>query len=454
MLRVENEPVLNFGLASDLGFLISDFLSDGRNHHLLSVVCGLWSVVSLSCLLSSVFFPDIISPMNEAYIVSACRTPIGKYWGALKSFSAVQLGTLVVREGIRRAGIPAEAVEEVIMGNVLSAGLGQNPARQAALGAGLPVQVAAFTVDKVCGSSLKAVMLGRQAIQVGDVEVVVAGGMESMSNAPFLLPRDKKGPSSKQEAQDSMVHDGLWDAYEDFHMGCTAELISEEYHLTRRQQDDYALDSHARAVAAIDQGRLRDEIVPVEVQGEGSEPFLMERDEGPREDTSAAALSQLKPGFKENGVVTAGNSSQISDGAAVLTLLSEDALKRWGVKPMARIVASVTTGIEPSWIMMAPVEAIRKVLERAGWSDSKVDLYEVNEAFSAQSVALIKEIPLAPDRLNVHGGAVALGHPIGASGARILTTLLYALKSRDLSRGIASLCLGGGNAVAVAVELL
>lgn len=392
--------------------------------------------------------------MNEAYIVSACRTPIGRYWGALKSFSAVQLGTLVVREGIRRAGIPAEAVEEVIMGNVLSAGLGQNPARQAALGAGLPVQVAAFTVDKVCGSSLKAVVLGRQAIQVGDVEVVVAGGMESMSNAPFLLPRDRKGPSSKQEARDSMVHDGLWDAYEDFHMGCTAELISEKYHLTRQQQDDYALDSHARAVAAIDQERLRDEIVPVEVQVEGSEPFLMERDEGPREDTSVAALSQLKPVFKENGVVTAGNASQISDGAAVLTLLSGDALQRWGVKPMARIVASVTTGIEPALIMMAPVEAIRKVLERAGWSDSKVDLYEVNEAFAAQAVALIKEIPLDPDRLNVHGGAVALGHPIGASGARILTTLLYALRSRDFSRGIASLCLGGGNAVAVAVELV
>jgi acetyl-CoA C-acetyltransferase len=392
--------------------------------------------------------------MNDAYIVAACRTPIGKYWGALKSLSAVQLGRRVVEEAIRRAGIPAEAVDEVIMGNVLSAGLGQNPARQAALGAGLPVQVAAFTIDKVCGSSLKAVILGRQAIQVGDMEVVVAGGMESMSNAPFLLSRERKGPSSDQEARDSLIHDGLWDAYGNYHMGCTAELISEKYELTRQQQDEYALHSHARAMTAIDQGRLQQEIVPVEIRGEGSELVVMERDEGPREDTSAAALSQLKPIFKDNGFVTAGNASQISDGAAALTLLSEDALGQWKVKPMARIVASVTTGIEPSLIMMAPVEAIRKVRERAGWADADVDLYEVNEAFSAQLVALIQEIPLDPARLNIHGGAVALGHPIGASGARILTTLLYALRSRDLSRGIASLCLGGGNAVAVAVELV
>ena len=392
--------------------------------------------------------------MNDAYIVSACRTPIGKYWGALKSLSAVELGTRVVQEAIRRAGVPAEAVDEVIMGNVLSAGLGQNPARQAALGAGLPVQVAAFTVDKVCGSSLKAVMLARQAIQVGDVEVVVAGGMESMSNAPYLLSRGKKGPSSQQEARDSMVYDGLWDAYEDYHMGCTAELISRKYELTRQQQDEYALRSHTRATAAIDQGRLQDEIVPVEVSVEGSEPVLWDRDEGPREDTSLEALGQLKPVFQDDGLVTAGNASQISDGAAALTLLSEEALKHWKVQPMARIVASVTTGIEPSLIMMAPVEAIRKVLERAEWSDAEVDLYEVNEAFSAQSVALIEEIPLDPARLNIHGGGVALGHPIGASGARILTTLLYALKNRDLSRGIASLCLGGGNAVAVAVELV
>ena len=400
------------------------------------------------------FFLDIIFLMNEAYIVSACRTPIGKYWGTLRPLSAVELGTRVVREAIRRAEIPAEAVQEVIMGNVLSAGLGQNPARQAALGAGLPVQVAAFTVDKVCGSSLKAVMLGKQAIQVGDVEVVVAGGMESMSNAPFLLPREKKGPSSQQEARDSMVHDGLWDAYDDYHMGCTAELISRKYGLTRRQQDEYALHSHTRAIAAIEQGRLQDEIVPVEVPVEGSEPVVMERDEGPREDTSLEALSQLKPVFEDDGLVTPGNASQISDGAAALTLLSEDALDKWRVQPVARIVASATTGIEPSLIMMAPVQAIHKVLERAGWSDAEVDLYEVNEAFSAQSVALIEEIPLDPVRLNVHGGAVALGHPIGASGARILTTLLYALRGRDLSRGVASLCLGGGNAVAVAVELV
>ncbi|MEE8350335.1 MAG: thiolase family protein [Acidobacteriota bacterium] len=392
--------------------------------------------------------------MRDAYIVSACRTPIGRYWGALKSVSAVQLGTRVVEAAIRRAGIPAEAVQEVIMGNVLSAGLGQNPARQTALGAGIPVPVAAFTIDMVCGSSLKAVMLGGQAIQVGDVEVVVAGGMESMSQAPFLLPRERKGPSSRQEAQDSMVHDGLWDAYGDYHMGCTAELISEKYELTRCQQDEYALRSHTRAISAIAQGRLQDEIVPIEVPVEGSEPVLLDRDEGPRENTSLEALSQLKPVFKDHGLVTAGNSSQISDGAAALTLLSEAALKHWEVRPMARIVASVTTGIEPSLIMMAPVDAIHKVLERAGWSDAEVDLYEVNEAFAAQSVALIKEVPLDPSRLNVHGGAVALGHPIGASGARVLVTLLYALRSRNCSRGVASLCLGGGNAVAIAIELV
>ena len=393
--------------------------------------------------------------MGDAYIVSACRTPIGKYLGALKCFSAVDLGTVVVREAIRRAGIPEESVEEVIMGHVLSAGLGQNPARQTALRAGIPVQVAAFTVNKVCGSGLKAIMLARQAIQVGEVEVVVAGGMESMSNAPFLIPREQKDwPAPEQQILDSMVHDGLREAHQEYHMGCTAEIIAQQYALSRQEQDQYALESHSRAIAALNEGRLRDEIVPVQISQKQGKPLIFERDEGPRVDTSLQSLSQLKPAFEEKGSVTAGNASQISDGAAALTLLSEAALKHLKVEPMARIVAVATSGIEPSLVMMAPVEAIRKVQQRAGWNDAKVDLYEVNEAFAVQSVALIQEIPLDPARLNVHGGAVALGHPIGASGARILTTLLYALKGHALERGIASLCLGGGNAVAVAVELI
>jgi acetyl-CoA C-acetyltransferase len=393
--------------------------------------------------------------MREAYIGSACRTPIGRFLGGFKSLSAVQLGTLVVGEAVRRAGVAPEAVDEVIMGNVLSAGLGQNPARQTALKAGLPVSVAALTVNKVCGSGLKAVALARQGIQLGEVDCVVAGGMESMTNAPYLLTQAREGYRlNNGELIDSMVHDGLWDVYEEYHMGCTGEVIAGKYNVEREAQDRYAVDSHRRAAEAARQGLFQDELVTVEIPQRRGQPVRVDRDEGFREDATEDALARLKPAFDPQGSVTAGNASQLSDGAAALTVMSEEALKRWNVQPLARIVAAVTSGIAPSLVMMAPVEAIRKVRERAGWTDDQVDLYEVNEAFAVQAVALCREVPLDKDRLNVHGGAIALGHPIGASGARILTTLLYALRSRGLRRGVASLCLGGGNAVAMAVEMV
>ncbi len=375
--------------------------------------------------------------------------------GALSSFSAVQLGTLVVAEAIRRAGLPEGEVDEVIMGNVLQAGLGQNPARQTALGAGLPTSVAAMTINKVCGSGLKSVTLAAQGIQVGDIEVAVAGGMESMTNAPHLLLGARQGfRLGNAEAVDSMVHDGLWDVYENYHMGCTGEVVARKYEVGRRDQDGYSVRSHARAVKAAREGLFDDEILPVEVPRRKGDPLLVGQDEGPREDTSAESLARLRPVFDKEGTVTAGNASQISDGAAALAVASEEAASRLGSRPLARIVASATSGVDPSLVMMAPQGAIAKVLHRAGWTDAEVDLYELNEAFAVQAVALCREIPLDPERVNVHGGAVALGHPIGASGARILTTLLHALRARGGRRGVASLCLGGGNGVAMAVELV
>ncbi|MBI4446364.1 MAG: acetyl-CoA C-acetyltransferase [Acidobacteria bacterium] len=391
--------------------------------------------------------------MKNAFIVSACRTPVGKFLGSLKAFSAVELGALVVREAIRRAGIPPEAVDEVIMGNVLSAGLGQNPARQAALKAGIPVKVDAVTINKVCGSGLKSVMMAGQAIACGDVEVLVTGGMESMTNAPHLLPRSREGyRMGGVEIVDSMLHDGLTDSFHNYSMGCTAEIIAAKYGVTREEQDRFSLESHRRALAAQKGGCFKAEILPVEILQKGGNR-VFDQDEGPREDISLEGLKKLRPAFQENGTVTAGNSSQISDGAGAVTVLSETALKRYGVRPMARIAASAASGIEPELLLMAPLEAIRKVRARAGWNDSDVDLYEVNEAFAVQCVVLGRETPLDLNRVNVHGGAVALGHPIGASGARVLTTLLYALQQRGLKRGVASLCLGGGNAVAMAVEM-
>ncbi|MGE0591102.1 MAG: acetyl-CoA C-acetyltransferase [Vicinamibacterales bacterium] len=391
--------------------------------------------------------------MNDVVIVSAVRTPTGKFLGGLKSLTAPQLGSLVIREAVRRAGVEPGTIEECIMGHVLSAGAGQAPARQAALGAGLDAGSAALTINKVCGSGLKAVMLAAQGIATGDVDVVVAGGMESMSNAPHLVPRLREGLRMGNGVLiDSVLHDGLWCAFEQHHMGVAAEIVAETYHVTREQQDVFAAESHAKAARALAAGALDAEIQPVEVdlgrQGRG----VVSRDESVRADTSVSALAALRPAFKDGGTVTAGNAPPLSDGAAALVLMSQARASALGVAPLARIVAQTTSGLSPRLLLMTPVEAVRKLLRKTGWSLDMVDLLELNEAFAAQAVAVLGELRLDPARVNVHGGAVALGHPIGASGARILTTLLHALTHRGLRRGIATLCLGGGNGVALAVE--
>jgi acetyl-CoA C-acetyltransferase len=391
--------------------------------------------------------------MREPVILSAVRLPTGKFLGTLKGFTAPQLGAMVVREAVKRAGLEPRAVDEVIMGNVVSAGLGQAPARQAAIGAGLPPEVAALTINKVCGSGLKAVMLAAQGIATGDADIVVAGGMESMSNAPYLLTRAREGLRlGHGEVVDSMIHDGLWEAYEDYHMGCCGEIVAEKYDVGRRQQDEYAIESHRRAIAAIKSGKFKDEILPVPIPQKKGGPVLFETDEAPREDTSLDGLGKLKPAFKEGGTVTAGNAPGVNDGAAALVVTSAERAKALGRKPMARIVAQAVSGVEPKMVMMSPVGAVRKLWEKTGWNPANVDLFELNEAFAVQAVAVSRELGLDPGKVNVHGGAVALGHPIGASGARVLTTLLYALQDRGLTRGVATLCLGGGNGVALAVE--
>jgi acetyl-CoA C-acetyltransferase len=391
--------------------------------------------------------------MKKPVIVSACRTPIGKFLGSLKSLPATAIGALAVQEAVRRAGVRPEDVEEVIMGNVLSAGLGQNPARQAALKGGLPVTVPALTVNKVCGSGLKAVSLAAQAIRAGDHEVVLAGGMESMSNAPYLVSGAREGfRLGHGDLVDSMIKDGLWDVYEDFHMGCCGEAVAEKYGISRQAQDEYALGSHRKAIAAIDAGRFRAEIVPVSLPQKKGPPIVFDTDEGPRRDTSIEKLATLKPAFKEGGSVTAGNAPGVNDAAAALVVMSEERAGRAGGRPLAEIVAYASSGIEPKMVMMAPVEAVRKALRIAGWSVDEVDLFELNEAFSVQGVALLRELRIRPERVNVNGGAVALGHPIGCSGARVLTTLLYAMADRKAKRGVAALCLGGGNGVAMAVR--
>ncbi len=395
-----------------------------------------------------------MSETREAVIISAVRTPVGKFLGSLKGFKATELGAMVVRESVRRAGVRAEDVDEVIMGCVIQAGLGQNPARQAALGAGLLPAVSAVTVNKVCGSGLKAVMMAAQGVQLGDTDVVVAGGMESMSNAPYLIPKAREGYRLGNGTMlDSMIHDGLWDVYNDYHMGCTGEVVSEKFCVGRDEQDEYALNSHRKAAAAINAGKFKDEIVPVEIAQKKGPALVFDTDETVREDTSLEALAKLKPAFKkEGGTVTAGNAPGVNDGASAVVVTSRDRARELGVEPMARIVAQATSGLEPALVMMAPVEAIRKVLRKAGWSLDDVDLIELNEAFSVQAVAITKELGLNPERVNVNGGAVALGHAIGQSGSRLLTTMLYELKRRDARRGVISLCLGGGNAVAMAVE--
>ena len=393
--------------------------------------------------------------MEDVVIISGVRTPIGKFQGGLQDFSATQLGAIAVREAVKRANVKPEQVDECMMGLVVAAGLGQNPARQAALNGGLLPAVGALTINKVCGSGLKAVALAAQAIQTGNAEIVVAGGMESMTNAPYLLPQARKGYRlGNAQIIDSVVNDGLWDIYNNYHMGMTGELVAEKYGVTREQQDEYAANSHRKAVQAWKECRFKSQIVPVEIPArkKGEAPTLFDKDEGPREDTSAEALRNLKPVFKKDGTVTAGNASTMNDGGAATVVTSARKAKELGAQPMAHIVAQATSGVEPQWVMMAPVEGIRKIWAKTGWKPEDVDLYEINEAFSVQSVAVIKELGIDPERVNVNGGAVALGHPIGASGTRVLVTLLYELIRRNGKRGIAALCLGGGNSVAMAVE--
>lgn len=394
-----------------------------------------------------------MSEIKEAVIISAVRTPVGKLLGALKSFKAPDLGALVVREAVKRARVSANDVDEVIMGCVIQAGLGQNPARQAALRGGLPDTVSAVTVNKVCGSGLKAIMMAAQGVQLGDTEIVVAGGMESMSNAPYLLPKAREGYRlGNGTIVDSVINDGLWCAFDDQHMGCTGEVVAERFHVSREEQDEYALNSHRKASEAIKAGKFKEEILPIEIPQRKGAPIIFDTDEPVREDTSLEALGKLKPSFKEGGTVTAGNAPGVNDGASAVVVTSRERAKSLGIEPLATIVGQATSGIEPRLVMMAPLEAIKKLLKKTGWSMNDVDLIELNEAFAVQAVAITRELSLDPEKLNVNGGAVALGHAIGQSGSRILTTMLYEMKRRDAHRGIAALCLGGGNAVAMAVE--
>ncbi len=390
--------------------------------------------------------------MADAFLLSAARTPIGKYLGSLADVPAPQLGAVAITEAMRRARVPPEQVEEAILGNVIQAGVGQNPARQAALKAGLPDSIAAFTVNKVCGSGLKAVMLAAQAIRAGDADLVVAGGTESMSRAPYLLFGARAGwKYGDQKVVDAMIHDGLWCAFEDWHMGEAAEHIATKCGVSREEQDRFSAQSQQRAAAAWQKGAFTGEVVPVTV-GSGAKAKIVARDEGMRPETTLETLSKLKPSFRDSGTVTAGNASMLSDGAAAVVVGSARAAERLGMKPMARIVAYATSGVAPKDIFIAPVLAVRQVLEKANLRMQDIDLLELNEAFAAQMLACGKELKLHEGKLNVNGGAIALGHPIGASGARVLVTLLYALEQRGLKRGLASLCLGGGNAVAMVVE--
>ncbi|HYX53923.1 MAG TPA: acetyl-CoA C-acetyltransferase [Candidatus Limnocylindrales bacterium] len=393
--------------------------------------------------------------MEDVVIISGVRTPIGKFQGSLETFSAPQLGAMVVREAVKRAKVKPDQVDECIMGLVVAAGLGQNPARQAALNGGLPPTVGAMTINKVCGSGLKSVALAAQAIQTGNAEIVVAGGMESMTNAPYLLPQARKGYRlGNSQIVDSVVNDGLWDIYNNYHMGMTGENVAQKYGVTREQQDEFAVNSHRKAVQAWNECRFKSQVMPVELPSKkkGEPPVIFDKDEGPRADTSADLLRNLKPVFKKDGTVTAGNASTMNDGGAAVVVTSAAKAKQLGAEPMVHIVAQATSGIEPEWVMMAPVDGIRKIWAKTGWKPGEVDLYEINEAFSVQSVAVIKELGIDPEKVNVNGGAVALGHPIGASGCRVLVTLIYELMRRNAKRGIAALCLGGGNSVAMAVE--
>ncbi len=390
--------------------------------------------------------------MREVVITSAVRTPIGNFLGALSPFSATELGGKVIEEAVRRSGIEKKDVDQVIMGNVLPFGLGQNPARQAMIKAGLPMEGGALTINKVCGSGLKAVMLATQIIIAGDAEVVVSGGMESMSRVPYYLENARTGYRLWDgKLIDGMVHDGLWDVVNDYHMGYTAEIQSKKFNISREEQDIFAHESNIKAMRAIREGKFKEEILPIQITGRKGETILFDTDEGPR-DTDLQAMSKLKPVFKEGGVVTAGNSSKISDGASALVLMSKEKAQSLGIRPMARVGAQAEAGVELEDVLVAPIKSIPKVLKKAGLTLRDIDLLEINEAFAASTVAIIKTLGIDREKVNVHGGAIALGHPIGASGARILTTLLYAMKERGARRGMASLCLGGAEAVSLIVE--
>lgn len=393
--------------------------------------------------------------LREVFIVSAARTAIGSFLGTLKNFNASDLGGFAIKETLKRAGITGEDVGEVIMGNVVSAGMGQAPAKQALIKGGIPATVNSFAINKVCGSALKAVGLAANSIWLEENEIVVAGGMESMSQAPHLMWGARNGVKMGDiKLKDAMILDGLWCAFDNQHMGITGEVIAEKFGATRNQQDEYAASSHQKAIHAIEKGYFREEIVPVEVPQRKRDPIIFDTDEGPRKDATLEKLTKLRPVFQKSGTVTAGNASSINDGAAAVVVASEDAVKEKGFTPLARIIGSASNALEPKMVMYAPKGAIEKLLANIGWTIEEVDLFEINEAFASQLVVLIKDMGLDREKINVHGGAVALGHPIGATGARILTTLIYALKHRGLKKGIAALCLGGGDAVAMAIEIV
>ncbi|CAN5414063.1 acetyl-CoA C-acetyltransferase [soil metagenome] len=395
-----------------------------------------------------------MSDRKEAVIISAARTPTGKFQGALKDFTAPELGAIVIREAIKRAGVDPALVDEVIMGCVVQAGIGQAPARQAALKAGLPPEVSALTVNMVCGSGLRAVALASQSVQLGDADFVVAGGMESMSNIPYALPQARDGYRlGNGTTLDLLIHDGLWCPFENWHMGNTGEVVAEKHQITRETQDDFAYNSHRKAYEAQQAGYFKDEIIPIEIPQKKGDSIILDYDEPVRSDTTVETLGKLKPAFKKDGgTVTAGNAPGVNDGASALVVTSTEKAAELGVEPLARIVSYAVSGIEPKYIMLAPVEGVRRAVKKAGWELEDVELFELNEAFSVQALGVMKELGINPDFVNVNGGAVAMGHAIGNSGGRVLTTLLYEMKRRGAKRGVAGLCLGGGNSVALAVE--
>jgi acetyl-CoA C-acetyltransferase len=391
---------------------------------------------------------------KDVVIVSGVRTATGAFLGTLANLTASDLGGVVIKEAVARAGIKPEDADEVIMGNVVSAGMGQAPARQAALKAGMPPEVGCTTINKVCGSGLKAVVFAAQAIKAGDYSCIVAGGMESMSQCPYLLPKARKGYRMGDGVLvDSMIRDGLWCAFEDWHMGNTGELVADKYDITREEMDEYAVNSHQKAVAAGKAGKFKDEIVAVSVPQRKKDPIIFEVDEGPREDASIEKLSKLRPAFKKDGKVTAGNAPSINDGASAVVVMSRERAEKLGVKPIAKVTGYATGGTEPKWLMLAPVEAVKNLMKVTGYKIEDFDLVELNEAFSSQAIADIRELGINPDIVNVNGGGVALGHAIGSTGTRILVSLMYALKDRGLKTGLAALCLGGGNAVALSIEM-